>query len=155
VVGNAVVSGCQPIKSGNTYTIGCGATGPSLTLTVSNYNYDGGSSGASGISLTCTDSTGANPLAYVASNSDKIEVCKNFKLGSVTNSANTTVTSNTAVGSGLTESTSTNFTTTPVAANDVLTLNFSSLPDTYNYTCVYSGSTATSSSTKVVAKACP
>lgn len=157
VVLGSVVTACS-YNAGTPDTVFCNATGGALTLTITNYNYDSGSSGVSGLNLSCTDSAGLNPpLSYITTSSDKVEVCKNFSLDSITDTAGTTVTSNAPVGSGLTQTTSTDFTSTPtVAPNDNLQLTFSKKPDTYNETCTYTTSSKSGKTTfNVTAIACP
>lgn len=136
------VTQCTKAQVGNganaTYQYTCQASslGGALALNVQNYNYQ--APAATGLTITCTDANGANPLQYTTKNNDpSLVTCKTYGLNSASsNESGVTVGSPVLTGTGKSQSASILF--SQVSSGKTLTLNFSGPAATYaGYTCKY------------------
>ena len=152
VSGNPKACATNSATTTNPYT--CSPTSPlgvAASLTLSGYNGDIPNSSSNGTSINCTGSSGAKP--YTLKNPDKVNVCKNYAVQSVTSGG--VIGAPTSDGLRA-EQTTITFTSPVINQNDVITVTFASTPvSTISYTCTYSGLGTNANQFTVVGKTCP
>lgn len=123
-------------------------SGTNWLVNFSKYNFDAGQKDKADIpgliTAQCTKN-GNNPKPYNLSSGDKVNVCKNYAVAS---SADYNIGS--IVGSGTSQTTQITFTN--VKGGQSRTIKLEAQPDTYSYTCTYTGSGAPFT---VAPKPCP
>lgn len=125
------------------------------TLTYGRYNFPLPST-QTGLTLTCTDDAGLNPVSHIFSSAQNINVCRHFtvtspNLGGVLGAP-------TPTGGVMAETTPVTYQATPyIKNNDVITVNLTEQTQTQAYTCSYTtgGSTALDTDFSVSPATCP